>query len=837
MIPSATYRLQFRNGVTFDTAIELIEKLRGLGISHLYASPIFTATEGSTHGYDIIDVNEIDPAIGGRGGFSRLSDALRKADIGLILDIVPNHMAASVENAWWTDVLQKGKTSPFANHFDIDWSEKITLPILGAPLETVIADGDLKISGSLADGSLALDYSGLRLPLRAESVQKGSEEVGAFDAAAAKSPGEQFAIRRLLDEQHWQLIPWRNAPSHLSYRRFFEVTGLVGVRMEDEAVFQDCHRLILELVKSGQVQGLRIDHVDGLANPSGYLDRLRAAVGDGTYIVVEKILGPDEELPRHWPVSGTTGYEFIAALSQLFVEESGLKKLDAAYTGIDPTAADYKTALREAKQLMVTRNFEGEVRKLSELCRSVDEGFGQEIIQNAIQELLIAFDVYRTYGFRGPLNDRDRNILTGALDRARPKVQDNDALNLVEDILLGNITGDPAAEFQVRFQQLSGPVMAKSLEDTVFYRYNRFLATNEVGGSPNEACGSIEAFHATMSKRLESQANGLSATATHDTKRGEDARARLYAISEGAPLWVEGVKRWNRMNKSARSHLSDGVAPELNIEWMLYQSLAGIWPERMTECDCSDLQERFVRYTEKAFREAKLRTNWANPNEAYEKAVMAFAANLLSAESMQFREDFGATLRPFIRCGFLNSMSQTLIKLTAPGVPDFYQGTDGPDFSLVDPDNRHPLNSNCARCDEDTPSPERLKFEHRKRKIIRHGLAFRNENKTLFDLGDYLPIPVVGRRRENVVAFARVFESRYCVTIVPRLVFGHIDEKNERIPSGFWEDTRLEIPLVMRGLALDVISGQAGIESSHGLLANLLALDDVALISGTALRR
>lgn len=238
MIPAATYRLQFRNGVTFDTAIALIDKLRGLGISHLYASPIFTATEGSTHGYDIIDVNEIDPAIGGRAGFNRLSDALRKADIGLILDIVPNHMAASIENAWWTDVLQKGKDSPFANHFDIDWSEKITLPILGAPLETVIADGDLKISGSLADGSLALDYLGLKLPLKADSVRKGSIEPGAIDAAAAKSPGEQFAIGRLLDEQHWQLLPRRDARSHLSYRRFFEVTGLVGVRVEDEAIFR-----------------------------------------------------------------------------------------------------------------------------------------------------------------------------------------------------------------------------------------------------------------------------------------------------------------------------------------------------------------------------------------------------------------------------------------------------------------------------------------------------------------------------------------------------------------------------------------------------------------------
>jgi len=837
MIPTATYRLQFRNGVTFDTAIELIDKLRSLGISHLYASPIFTATAESTHGYDIIDVNKIDPAIGGREGFNRLSDALRKADIGLILDIVPNHMAASVENAWWMDVLQKGKTSPFANHFDVDWSEKITLPILGAPLETVIADGDLKFSGSLADGSLALDYSGLSLPLKAEITQKCSEELRAFDAVPAKSRDNEFAIRRLLDEQHWQLIPWRNAPSDLSYRRFFEVTGLVGVRVEDEGVFQDCHRLILELVKSGQVQGLRIDHVDGLADPSGYLDRLRAAVGDDTYIVVEKILGPGEELPCHWPVSGTTGYEFIAALSQMFAKEAGIRTLDAAYADVDPKAAEYETALREAKQLIVTRNFEGEVRKLSELCQSVDERFGQEIIQNAIQELLIAFDVYRTYGFRCPLTDRDRNILTGALDRARPKVQDKDALNLVEDILLGKIAGDPAAEFQVRFQQLSGPVMAKSLEDTVFYRYNRFLATNEVGGSPNETSGGIEAFHAAMSKRMKSQANGLSATATHDTKRGEDARARLYAISEDASLWVEGVKRWNGINKSAQSHLSDGVAPERNTEWMLYQSLAGIWPERTSECDWPDLQERFVRYTEKALREAKLRTNWANPNEAYEKAVMAFAANLLSAANTQFREDFGATLKPFIRCGFLNSMSQTLIKMTAPGVPDFYQGTDGPDFSLVDPDNRHSVNSNCARYDKNASSPVRIKFEHRKRTIISNGLAFRNQNRALFDLGDYLPIPVFGQRRKNVLAYARVFDSNYCVIVAPRMVFRHIDEETERIPPAFWEDTRLELPPEMRNLTCDVISGQARADCSHGLLANLLSQEDIALFSGIAPRR
>lgn len=836
MIPAATYRLQFRNGVTFDTAIALIDKLRGLGISHLYASPIFTATEGSTHGYDIIDVNEIDPAIGGRAGFNRLSDALRKADIGLILDIVPNHMAASIENAWWTDVLQKGKDSPFANHFDIDWSEKITLPILGAPLETVIADGDLKISGSLADGSLALDYLGLKLPLKADSVRKGSIEPGAIDAAAAKSPGEQFAIGRLLDEQHWQLLPWRDARSHLSYRRFFEVTGLVGVRVEDEAIFQDCHRLILELVKSGQVQGLRIDHVDGLADPSGYLDRLRTAVGDGTYIVVEKILGPGEELPRNWPVSGTTGYEFVAAVSQLFTEESGITTLDAAYTDIDSRTADYETALRDAKQLMVRKNFEGEVRKLSELGRSVDERFGQEIIQNTIQELLIAFDVYRTYGFRGPLNDRDRNVLTGALDRARAKVQDKDALNLVKNILLGNIAGDPASEFQVRFQQLSGPVMAKSLEDTLFYRFTRFLAANEVGGSPNETIGSTEAFHAAMSKRLATQANGLSATSTHDTKRGEDARARLHAISEDASLWVESVKRWNGINKFARSHLSDGVAPEPNIEWMLYQSLAGIWPERMSECDWSDLQERFVRYTKKALREAKLRTNWADPNEVYEKAVMTFAANLLSAKNMQFREDFGATLRPFIRCGFLNSLSQTLVKLSAPGVPDFYQGTDGSDFSLVDPDNRQTIKPTSA-ANGQASFPGGTQFEHRKRTLICNGLAFRNQKRDLFDIGDYVPITAVGQRRENVVAYARVFDNEYCVVVAPRLVFGHVDEKTGRISPGFWEDTRLELPPEMRNFEHEVISGQARTDCSDGLLANLLSQEDIALFSGVVPRR
>lgn len=876
-IPTSTYRLQFRNGMSFDRASGLIPYLKRLGISHLYASPIFTATSGSTHGYDVTDANEIDPVLGGRAGFNRLAAALKTAGIGLILDIVPNHMAASVENGWWRSVLEWGKESPYARHFDIDWSERLTLPQLGQSFEQALISGELSLAIDEVHGNLALAYFNNLFPLDpasyAEILSKIDDPAAtAIAEIAASRQGEDLhkAIRDLLFErgdpaslrqalsecardhafmrhlherQNWQLIPWQEASGHLSYRRFFEVTGLVGVRVEDIKVFEDTHRLILELVRSGQIQGLRVDHIDGLAEPKAYLERLRDAAGPDIYILVEKILEAGEELPEGWPVSGTTGYEFISALSHLLVDSGGLQKLDEAYRAIAGPTADFSAGMREAKRLMVERNFAGEIARLVRLAARVSKAVSRESLAAAIRELLIAFPVYRIYGTAGVLDEQDRKVLDLAAAKAVDHLQHSEPLAFVRGILSGEIDNDDAKAFRIRFQQSSGPVMAKAMEDTFFYRYNRFIALNEVGGDPHEEPGGITKFHALMTQRLQRQPHGLSCTSTHDTKRGEDTRARLYALSEGADAWSQAVDRWHEMNQAHLAHLPDGAAPGPNVEWMLYQSLAGIWPENFGSAggkDIENLRARFLAYVEKAVREAKLRSDWADENPDYERAVRAYATQLLAPENVSFITDFERTLRPFVQAGNLNSLSQTLIKMTAPGVPDLYQGAEGLDFSLVDPDNRRAVPFEAlAICldDQQTPLTD-LHAAALKQRIIRSCLTLRQEQASLFSDGEYLPLAVTGRRSRHLVAFSRQLDNQFVITIIPRLMYGRLAGSTLSAGTDFWKGTDILLPpALQQGRKRDVLTGKmlaAGVSLSAAVL---LGDQPVALVVAEASRR
>ncbi len=864
-LPSATYRVQFRNGMTFDRACALVPYLKSLGISHLYASPVFTAASGSTHGYDVTDPNEIDPGLGGRAGFDRLTQTLSEAGMGLILDIVPNHMAASLENAWWRSVLEFGRHSPFAGYFDIDWSERLTLPQLGGSFADCLAAGELAITVDEAHGNLAIGYYDTLFPLSMESypllsaeaddpVLAGMAELTAsgdgkelhrrlrdriFEAGDLARLSERLAeiskdqafMTRLHGLQHWQLLRWQEASEHLSYRRFFEVTGLVGLRVEDARVFEASHRLVLDLVRQGQVQGLRIDHIDGLAEPRAYLDRLREAVGADTFIVVEKILGPGEALPADWPVQGTTGYEFITALSGLFVEGNGLRKLDEAYRRLADGNGDFAAARRAAKRLMVERNFAGETARLVRIAAGLLPELSKEEIAGAISELLIAFSVYRTYGADGLLDARDRDILkkaemaaAGYLDHAQP-------LQSVAAILEGRHDNETAREFRIRFQQLSGPVMAKAMEDTLFYRYNRLLAVNEVGGEPDHVTGGIEAFHQFMQDRARSQPSGLLATSTHDTKRGEDARARLYAVSEGAGVFADAVGHWRRLNENNRVELPDGAAPEPNLEWMLYQALAGAWPEDFDRRHFAALHERFTAYAQKAVREAKLRTAWTTPDSVYEGAVLAYAAALVSPDNEAFIDDFARVLQPFIEAGYVNSLSQTLIKLTAPGIPDIYQGAEGFDFSFVDPDNRRPpdFETLSGWLAEGGPLA-RLQAAALKQRIIQIGLGLRMERSQLFTDGDYLPLAVHGARSDHVVAFARLHHENFAITVAPRLMFGWLDPGVLFAGPEFWADTAIAVPSPLHGLKADLLTGKMLEPGSRILLAALLGDQPAALI-------
>ena len=777
-IPASTYRIQFRNGMTFDRAAALVPYIKRLGISHLYASPIFTATRGSTHGYDVTDANEIDPAIGGRAGFDRLVETLKQAGLELIIDIVPNHMAASLENAWWRDVIEHGEQSRYARYFDIDWSRRLTLPFLGDTFEAVLENGEIAVKADPESGKPAFAYYDSFYPLSPQSWEGQEADVLALT--------DKAQIAALHDRQPWRLMSWRDAPRDLSYRRFFEITGLAGVRVEDPDVFAASHRLILELVHSGAVSGLRVDHVDGLADPKGYLEQLRQQAGPACYITVEKILGADEQLPADWPVSGTTGYEFIASLSDALVDGRQIAALRQAYDQAIGEPVDMRAELRAAKLLMADKNFEGEFTTLLTLANGMASASGATLperdLRAALRELLVAFPVYRSYGTPAGMPQEGAALLQRVAETVRHDAPDLQpaALDFLLRILNGELApqlAHDAATFRTRFQQLTGPLMAKSVEDTLFFRQHAALALNEVGAEPLPRAFSLARFHDEMQTRLERQPDGLSSTSTHDTKRGEDARARLYTLTEAPERWAENVARWQQMNRDAVVALSEGPAPEPAVEWMLYQALAGVWPASGAP-DAEDLaatEPRFIGFVEKALREAKLRTNWADGDDAYEQAVLDYARRLLSPANAEFIADFNQALLPFIAAGLINSLSQTVIKLTAPGVPDIYQGSEALNFSLVDPDNR--LEPDFAALQQmlevtgDFAAPESWQSGQLKQQVIATLLPLRQQYPALFRHGDYLPLVVNGNEASHAVAFARADEEHALIVVVPRLAF------------------------------------------------------------------
>lgn len=799
MIPSATYRIQFRNGMTFDRVVALIPYFRDLGISHLYASPVFTATTDSTHGYDVTDPNEIDPAIGGRDGFNRMAAALRQAGMGLILDIVPNHMSTSLENRWWRDVIEHGKQSRYARYFDIDWSRPLTLPFLGDTFEAELEKGAIRLHRDSVTNKASLVYYETAYPLNP----------GTWD--------ENKSIAELHEAQSWRLMSWREAPKQLSWRRFFEITGLVGVRVEDEQVFHDTHRLILELVHDGTVDGLRIDHIDGLADPLGYLQRLRQATGPDCYITVEKILAKGEQLPAEWPVSGTTGYEFIASLAEVLVDDASLERLENVHNETLGVTVDRQNALRDAKGLMTDRNFEGEFTTLLNLARDLAQHNGVEIqtddIHHALRELLIAFPVYRTYGTAEGLTPSDVTLLSrvvASVNASEP------ALSLIVRILTGDLPErdrDSATLFRTRFQQLTGPLMAKSVEDTLFFRHNLELALNEVGADPTPRAFSLSRFHQEMRISLARQPDALLGTSTHDTKRGEDARARLYTLTEAPEEWGENLARWRQMNQTHVRFLNDGTAPNAADTWMIYQALAGVWPATLSPDDRDGLQTleaRFLGFIEKALREAKQRTDWIDSNESYENVVMDYVRHLLSPDNTLFLHDFSETLQPFVRAGLMNSLSQTVIKLTAPGVPDIYQGSEALNFSLVDPDNRREpdfaaLVQNLSTANSTVFNDEQCWRDGRvKQYVTATLLRLRPHYPALFRYGDWLPLKVTGEREEHLIAYARVKDDEALIVAVPRLVFTVTG--NEKL----WVNTSVAIPEELVGKRYrDVFSGES----------------------------
>jgi (1->4)-alpha-D-glucan 1-alpha-D-glucosylmutase len=802
------------------------------------------ARHGSTHGYDIVDHTHLNPELGGEEGFERLSEALKAHDLGLILDFVPNHVGVHfADNPWWLDVLEWGPASPHAVSFDIDWDilpfrsrPGVLLPILGSSYGQSLEKGDIKLRYDPDHGSLsawyfehrlpiaperygeilrhavkeaaaedstagkriielASRYEGLRHPNRKEAPSfkaelksiAGSTEIIArgLDAyrAGADRPAQTLALHHLLERQHYRLAHWRLASSDINYRRFFDVNSLAGLRVEDPGTFEAIHRMVRKLIAEDKLQGLRLDHIDGLRDPAQYFQRLRRSLlkaqraeAKPFYIVVEKILGPHEKLPPFSGVHGTTGYEWLNAITRVLIDGKGLEPLDQAWRQISNSPPSVAPVLKEAKRRVLQTLLTSEFTVLTRLLARIAGGhystrdYSADSLRQALELYILHFPVYRTYLVPSGPTARDRGLISETIEKARSDwfAADEGIFEFLRDTLTMDLIRPGRAthsaprvrRFALKLQQFTGPVMAKSLEDTAFYRYHRLLALNEVGGEPSAGALSIEDFHNAMISRAREWPHGMTTTSTHDTKRGEDARARLIALTEIPGEWTSAVARWKVLNAPHLVAEGEMRAPSAAFEYMLYQALLGAWPLGRRD---DSFRERIQAYALKAAREGKQETSWLNPHEAYEAGLRTFIDRILDPDaSAEFVETMERLAQRVALLGALNSLSQVTLKATMPGVPDFYQGTEFWDLSLVDPDNRRPVNfSERAKLLTSLEAPDWGHLAqgwhngHIKLAWTRHLLKLRAELAHVFTNGDYEPLQVGGTHQDHILAFAR----------------------------------------------------------------------------------
>lgn len=855
-IPLATYRLQLTADFDFDKAAAVVPYLKALGITHLYASPVMKARKGSTHGYDTVDHSHFNPELGGEAGFARLHEALTTNDLGLIIDFVPNHVGVHfADNPWWLDVLEWGQASPHAVSFDIDWDllsyrarGGVLLPILGSFYGEALERGEIELRYDAGEGSfsawyfehrlpiaperygevlrmvvkeadagdteagkrllsLAERYTGLRRPNRKEAPAFKAElkEIGgaaeiivrglAAYRAAKDRPAQTLALHHLLERQHYKLGHWRLASSDINYRRFFDVNGLAGLRVEDPGTFAATHRLVRQLVADGKLQGIRLDHIDGLRDPAQYCQRLRRLVRDaqGTtkpfYTVIEKILCEHERLPHFAGVQGTTGYEWMNVITHVLVDAKGLEALDEIWRQISNRPPKLAAYVKEAKRRVLETLLTSEFTVLTQLLARIANGhyssrdFSADSLRQALELYVLLFPVYRTYLTTSAPTAHDRKLIDETIERARAEwfATDEGIFDFLRDALTMDLLklGRPphsaprVRRFALKVQQFTGPMMAKSLEDTAFYQFHRLLALNEVGGDPASTGLTIPAFHAAMQARAREWPHGMTATATHDTKRGEDARARVTALSEIPGEWTSAVARWKVLNAPHLALQGNLRAPSATFEYMLYQTLLGAWP---LEGPDADFVERIQAYALKAAREGKEETSWLNPHEAYETGIRGFVEKILDpAQSAEFLEALQTLARRVALLGALNSLSQLTLKAMLPGVPDFYQGTEFWDLSLVDPDNRRPVDfsaRHAALAAMDNPDWSNLIKSWPDGQIklawTRRLLKLRNGLADVFAHGGYEPLEVRGAHANHVVAFARRHGRNAVIVVVGR---------------------------------------------------------------------
>jgi (1->4)-alpha-D-glucan 1-alpha-D-glucosylmutase len=974
-VPLATYRLQLGPQLTFDDAAALLPYLERLGVSDCYTSPFFETSSSGSHGYDVCDHNRLRDELGGEAAFRRFTEALRARGMGLVIDLVPNHMGiAGNRNPRWLDVLENGPGAPSAVYFDIDWAPvkaelagKVLLPILGDQYGAVLDSGQLRLG--LDERGFSVRYYDTLMPLaprswarvlghrlpelqarlgaehpdllelkslitwlttipprtetdpdrvaaRRREVEIGRKRLAALLGASPAvrefveddvrlfngTPGDPRSfdlLDALLADQAYRLAYWRVAGEEINYRRFFDINELAAIRMEAPEVFAETHRLVFRLVGEGVVTGLRVDHPDGLYAPADYFRRLQrgcaralgAEAGEGDfYVVAEKILAPGEHLPEDWATAGTTGYEFLNLVNGIFVDRAQARAMEQVYARLIRVRPPFTEVVDTCKRLVLEVSMASELNMLGHRLNLISEkhrssrDFTLGSLTTALREIIAAFPVYRTYvGESGsdtdrpdrqgpeaagggppagsspdrrapeasagapPVNPKDQEYIARAVGRAkrRTPTMNESVYDWIQDVLTLRFPDwateadrDERLDFVRRFQQITGPVTAKGYEDTVLYRFNRLVSLNEVGGDPSRFGTSLAEFHAENVARQRRSPHALSATATHDTKRGEDVRARINVLSEIPGEWRARVAAWQRLNRKHRTMVEGAPVPGANTEYFVYQTLVGAWPLD---------RERLSRYLMKAVREAKVHTSWINPNARYDEAVAAFVEAILDPDrSAAFLEDFTLFQARVARLGGLNSLGQTLVKLTAPGVPDFYQGGELWDLNLVDPDNRRPVDwGQRARLLDEllaavAAAPDRAALAHELAKsradarvklfVIHEGLRFRRARRALFEAGVYEPLEARGAWAEHVCAFARVHAAGVAVTVIPRLL---ARRGVDALPLGpeYWADTRLELPPELAGRYTNVFTGERVVTEPAGLrLGAALVSFPVALL-------
>ena len=915
---SATARLQFHKDFTLADAERLVPYLSKLGISHLYASPLLTARAGSTHGYDIVDHNSINPELGGEAALESLVRALRAEQMGLILDIVPNHMGVGGnDNAWWLDVLEWGRASPYAEFFDIDWDPpdatlrgRMLAPFLGSPYGESLASGELLLSFDPHDGRLFVAFHDHRFPINPrdyasilltvggslEAPARAFSDLGAGNRTETrhaavvarhellqpehatalaeviksydpKTPLGLDRLHRLLERQAYRLSWWRAATDEINWRRFFDVNGLAGVRVEVAEVFDATHRTVFRLYEQGLIDGVRIDHVDGLAFPREYCRKLRRRLDaltpkrpeglqERAVLWIEKILFAHERLSADWMTDGTTGYDFMNDVGAVLHDPVGEVALTEFWTTTTGRPADFETEAQLARRQILRESLSSELFNTAAALHRVarrdlaTRDYTLTGIRQVLVELLVHFHTYRIYAGPAGISEPDQRAMDWAMSGARRTVRaaDRELLELVAKWVTGTGLRDAPAGTQrqewlramVRFQQLSAPTAAKSVEDTAFYRYNRLISRNEVGSEPSQFALTPASFHAVNKDRQKRFPCALLATATHDHKRGEDTRVRLAVLSTLTEEWTVAAQRWLRLNAPLRRDLPTGPAPDSTDELMLYQTLVAAWPLDLAANDAAGLEAfriRVAAWLQKALREAKRRTGWVSPDEEYEAAAAALLAAALDP-ARPVAAEIAALATRIAPYGAINGLSQAVLRLTVPGIPDLYQGTEWWDQSLVDPDNRRPVDYTARETALDAgAAPISLLATwddgRLKQAIIHRALLFRARFPGLFTVGTYTPLKVEGAKADHILAFARVHEGKAALIVVTRCP-ARLPLKTGQplIETAAWEATQIQLPRNLIGRHATCVLGSCAARnlSARISVADLLHNLPVALL-------